>query len=617
MPKLFIKTRLALFFAFFSLCLAPAPAAAGGGPENVLLVVNPKSPDSLTIANYYIHLRQIPPGNVFYLPWDPKADQASIADFRSQILNPIIETIHSRRLSAQIDYVVYSSDFPWSIDLSGDIQKLENPISVSDNSEMEGFEQPLPSHRTLPKQITPVGSLNGLTYLWQSVLKGEVNYLDLQSNRYVRLPSPQQKNMPTLGFRSAWQFGAHGELLESQGKTYLLSMALGVTYGRGNTVDEILKYLKRSAAADDTHPRGTIYFVKNEDIRSRIRDDLFPQAVKEIEELGVTAKIIKGTVPINKNDVQGVVMGTPDFDWKASGSIILPGAICDNFTSYGGIMVNMESQTPISEFLRFGAAGAGGTVHEPYAILQKFPLPMIQVHYARGCSLAEAFYQAVQSPYQLLIVGDPLCRPWANTPMVKVSGLKPNYLVKGTLTLSPAATTPSGREIDHFELFVNGSRASLCKPGGVLTLDTALLPDGYHELRVVAVEAGLIQSQGRAILPVITDNHGRKIQVKTTSKGVISPDNPLIIDVDSPGSAGIGVLENSRIVGRLAGAKGQIKIEADQLGAGPVRLQTVGLGQGDPSTHVMGLPIDVSVETSDKNIPQTPSPNSQSPIPKP
>ncbi len=187
---------------------------------------------------------------------------------------------------------------------------------------------------------------------------------------------------------------------------------------------------------------------------------------------------------------------------------------------------------------------------------------MIQVHYARGCSLAEAFYQSVYAPYQLLIVGDPLCRPWANIPKVKVSGVKPNYLVKGTLTLSPAATTPSGREIDHFELFVNGSRASLCKPGGALTLDTALLPDGYHELRVVAVEAGLIQSQGRAILPVITDNHGRKIQVKAASKGVIRPDNPLIIDVDSPGSIGISVLENSRIVGRLAGEKGQIKIEA-------------------------------------------------------
>ena len=171
------------------------------------------------------------------------------------------------------------------------------------------------------------------------------------------------------------------------------------------------------------------------------------------------------------------------------------------------------------------------------------------------------------------------------------------------LPLSPAASTAPGREIDHFELFVNGSRAGLCKPGGTLALDTGLLPDGYHELRVVAVEAGLIQSQGRAILPIITNNYGRRIVVKVASQGAIRPGNPLVIEADSPGSIGISVVQNSRIVGRLAGEKGQIKIEAEQLGAGPVRLQTVGLGPGNPSTHVMGLPIDVTVETADKATP--------------
>ena len=60
-------------------------------------------------------------------------------------------------------------------------------------------------------------------------------------------------------------------------------------------------------------------------------------------------------------------------------------------------------QTPLSEFLRFGAAGASGTVTEPYSPSPtKFPSPMIQVHYARGCTLAEAFYQSVSGPYQLL-----------------------------------------------------------------------------------------------------------------------------------------------------------------------------------------------------------------------
>ena len=102
---------------------------------------------------------------------------------------------------------------------------------------------------------------------------------------------------------------------------------------------------------------------------------------------------------------------------------------------------------------------------------------------------------------------------------------------------------------------------------------------------------------------MITDNYGRKIEAKVASKGPIKPDNPLIIDVNSPGSIGISVLQNSRIVGRLAGEKGQITIEATDLGSGPVRLHVIGLGQGGPRTHVLALPIDVSVESSEQKNP--------------
>ncbi len=97
----------------------------------------------------------------------------------------------------------------------------------------------------------------------------------MKTNRLHSLSNDDKKDMPTLGFRSAWQFGPQGELVESSGKSYMLSVVLGVTFGRGNTVEEILQYLKRSAAADGTHPPGTIYFVKNDDIRSTVRHDMY------------------------------------------------------------------------------------------------------------------------------------------------------------------------------------------------------------------------------------------------------------------------------------------------------------------------------------------------------
>ena len=83
---------------------------------------------------------------------------------------------------------------------------------------------------------------------------------------------------------------------------------------------------------------------------------------------------------------------------------------------------------------------------------------MIQVHYARGCTLAEAFYQSVWSPYQLLIVGDPLCRPWADIPRVSAKGVEAGVTVRGRLTLEPSAVLPGGGEVASFQLFCDGVR---------------------------------------------------------------------------------------------------------------------------------------------------------------
>ena len=96
--------------------LSAAVARAGGGPENVLLVVNPASADSLAVANAYIELRAIQPLNVLLLPWKDGDEATTIERFRAEILVPVLRTIESRGLAAQIDQVVYSSGFPWRID---------------------------------------------------------------------------------------------------------------------------------------------------------------------------------------------------------------------------------------------------------------------------------------------------------------------------------------------------------------------------------------------------------------------------------------------------------------------------------------------------------------------
>ncbi|MBN2579763.1 MAG: hypothetical protein JXB10_12305 [Pirellulales bacterium] len=578
--------------------LRPGAGWAGGGPENVFLVVNPQSPDSVAIANSYQQWRQIPPGNVFYLPWEPERPAIAIDDFRNRILKPILEAIRFRTLSGQIDYVVYSCDFPWRVSLDADILKFCKELGIPDQppseEEIKRMDLSPGNAKMLMLRISPYGSLTGLTYLEQFVMQSDSDYFDLYSNYYFQ--SKIRREPSARGFRRALQFGPDGKTVSEKGRSYYLSLMLGVTYGRGNTREEILSYLKRSVPADGTMPKGTIYFMENEDRRVKARRPFFPVAVDQLKALGVKAEILNGTMPLDRPDVQGAMLGSATFNWAASKSTILPGAICENFTSFGGIFTPKAGQTPLSEFLRYGAAGSSGTVVEPRAIFFKFPVPMLQVYYAQGCTLAEAFYQAVSGPYELLIVGDPLCRPWAKIPQVTVRGVEPGAKVQGVISLQPEAQFPDLQTADHFELFVGGSRAAQCQPGKTLTLDTRILPDGWNELRVVAVAAGPIQTQGRTIFAVESANYGRKIFVKAVSGQHVTPDNPLVLEVASPGSTGVAIIQNSRLVGRLAGNQGRIEIPAEKLGAGPVRLTALGLGRGGVRSHVVAPPIDVTVD---------------------
>jgi hypothetical protein len=610
-----LKPIMRSVFAWLLLGLAlaaPEMAAAGGGPENAVVVVNADSPESVTIAREYVRLRKIPPVNVVSLHGLPAGTTIKVEDFRQRILMPIMEAIRQRGLQGQIDYIVYSAGFPYAVDVSADM-----------------------AGRRFPRFITQPASLTGLTYLCEMVLAKDSGYLALDANRYVRQPRAQKSDRPwseedkrrqaeleqlfakvqearrkagqaktpltpemqdwleeaavlsrdlagnhpdnsellynlacvlalqqkseeamtslTAAYKAGWwnanlceadpdlaslrgrdDFKAlmkkmrdavimmqparafhhatawpdpptppasrgKGEPARPEsGRRYYLSAMLAYTGGPANTLEEALDSLRKSCAADGSHPRGTIYYMVSGDwARTGPRQWAFRSAAEALKKLGVNAEVISGVLPKDKPDVAGAMIGTATFRWKESGSRILPGAFCDHLTSFGGLMTG-AGQTLLSEFIRYGAAGACGTVTEPYNVPGKFPTAFLHVYYAGGCTLAEAFYQSVSGPYQQLLVGDPLCRPWAKIPEVHVKGLTAGQTIRRACRLTPASR--SVLPVTRYELYVDGRLRQTCAPGKSLLLDPAGLPAGEHEARVVAV-AGPLETRGRVLLP--------------------------------------------------------------------------------------------------------------------
>ena len=479
MARLFIITVLWLGFATSVL-------HAGGGPENVLIVVNPDSEDSKEIGKFYAELRKVPASNIVEIPWDAKKGLTDVRTFRNRILGPILTAITNRGLTQQIDCIAYSCDFPWLVHCDYD-QK------VSWGKENKP-----------PKYLREAASLTGVTYLYELVMAGKgKEYISLSSNRYSFASLADRKRLPSRGFKNQFQFDRFGNIVKKDGRRYMMSVMLGVTYGRGNTVEEIKSYLTRAAKADGTKPKGTIYLHDGPGIRSTTRSKQFKEVIEKLNELGVRTEVIESTLPNHKSDVMGLMNGTHAFKWPDCKSTILPGAICEHLTSYGGVMHAKFSQTPFSEFLRHGAAGSSGTVVEPFAIAAKFPNAAMHVHYARGCTLAESFYQSVAGPYQLLIVGDPLCKPWANIPKIVTSGLPKDGPVNGTLKINTMATGIDA--VNHYALHVDGTRTHLNREGK-FEIDTTKLKNGTYELRIIAVENSPVFSQGHLIKQIDVAN---------------------------------------------------------------------------------------------------------------
>lgn len=164
--------RLALIPVLVVSCLVAAHA--GGGPENVALVVNADSWASLTVAHEYQALRHLPPTNLVYLSGLSRFDHVPLDYFRERILLPVLAALQERGLRGQIDYLVYSADLPTNADAWVDLTG----------------EQPLDR---MPRHCaSPYLSTTALTFLYPLTLSRNLAYLDLEANRYAR-PLQQER----------------------------------------------------------------------------------------------------------------------------------------------------------------------------------------------------------------------------------------------------------------------------------------------------------------------------------------------------------------------------------------------------------------------------------------
>ena len=641
------------------------PLLADG--ENLMVVVNAASTNSLAVANEYILLRDIPRSNVVYLDGVTVIERiddetTNSANFKKEILDPVLAAIENRGLAGRINCIVYSAGFPTRINVHAEMAKylknmdLEyniqrhapwcsitsltffNENAFSDNPEFFNFkanryaspetknvlsnpfsgttaaqfgmavnsfktndfakattlfnqladEFPAQAviHYYLAKCHAEKGDSNAaaasldqciqLGWAFRSFVKNDRSFENIIEKASIKKCLQKMVDLPTdqrlsRHFQSSDYWGKNGWITssKSQGQRYILSTMLAVTRKNGSTLDQALKQIQSSFKADGSHPNGKFFFSMNKDIRSTIRHSQFTFAAKELSQMGFDVEVSNQLIPKNENRILGATLGSPIVDWGKSNSRFVSGALCDNLTSYGAWWAK-SGQTKITDYLNAGAAGASGAVYEPYAIPAKFPNANLQVHYARGSTMAEAFYQSVDSPFQLLIVGDPLCCPFGNFPKFSVKGIK-NRSVQTEDIILNLTSSPGSPPIAYYDFLIDGKFKKSNSRSGQVSISIEELSEGYHEMRIIAVSNSLLKTTKTKKIEFWIRKSGFKLAIEVNQDKLASNEF-LEISSSSQTEKPIEVRQNSRVIGHVQNGE-PLKIKASLLGFGRFNIQ--------------------------------------------
>ena len=409
------------------LCLVPAAALAGGGPLNVLVVVNGASRDSRALGAYYLEKHGVPQNQLCTIKVDPRATSLSLAEFERDVRLPILAHLANNGLAGQIHFLVLCLDVP---------SRVENVNGIT-SVLFYGYKPPTPGAPPCHIASNSVNQYYG----------AETAYNSTAGWNRTNAPIP-----------------------------FLLTAA---------DLETAKRVVDRGAAAVATFPEGAFCLYGGGPDRN-IRHRTYPVVARHFALTGQAAGLDVDPTgnPLPGRPVLGYLAGLAYLPTNLAGAVFAPGAICEHLTSCAGMIPEpCLNQSTVWDWMRLGATASYGTVTEPCAFEVKFPDPMIAFWYARGFTAGEALAMSVRHPYQGLWVGDPLAAPFAAPPSVRVLEPARNAKLDGEVPLKIAvAAHERGAPPVFLDLYVDGRfRAPIARPfapvGNQLVLDVG--PDRF------------------------------------------------------------------------------------------------------------------------------------------
>ena len=383
------------------------PAFAGGSGLNMAVVVNQNSTNSVQLGNYYCEKRGVPAQNLIRINWTGGNITWTRAEFETTLRSSLTNALNSRALTNQIEFVVLCMDIPYRV--TNTTVNIANNVNATTAALFYGFKD----NPADPMQFCSLAS--GTT------------------NLYAGSESVFRQTPPISGSSNSWL-------------TFMLT-ATNLTKAKA--------LVDLGVMSDGSFPTQHVFLTKSYDV---IRNLRYAQADNSIFNTRLRGNYgVTLTNTYSDSDLGpmlGFQNGVQQFNMYGS---YVPGAMADNLTSFSGYLFESVGHTTALDFINNGATASYGTIIEPCAYPDKFPVAQNYFFQSRGFSIGECYYQSVTNPYQGIMVGEPLAAPFASAATGGWVGLPDGAVLVGTTNLSVQFTSDSlARPVQQVDLFLDG-----------------------------------------------------------------------------------------------------------------------------------------------------------------
>ncbi len=323
---------------------------------NVVVIATRRSPDSVSIAQYYAQKRRLPNTHIFTIDCVPQ-EEVALAEYRDTIERPVMNLLRERKLEESVDYLVLTKGIPLRI--------REGGFSVD-------------------------------SALMCSPLKRPFNNEPRESNLNPYFGKNERFSRRKYGFYLATRLDGY----TMQHIRDLVDNSLNARRANGVFVLDV-----------DPKRSGGGYRIINDSIRAAariLRQRGFEVILDEDETFVGAVRDIMGYYSWGSNDHKFNKLSYRSLRFR-------PGALVETAvsTSARTFQFTDTGQSLIADLIAQGATGVKGYVSEPYTAALCRAEVMFDL-YTRGRNIAESLWAA--SPLILwkdLVVGDPLCAPFS------------------------------------------------------------------------------------------------------------------------------------------------------------------------------------------------------------